>query len=120
MSSGHYCDGCAQAYYKCVCNKPQEKVKEQTIKMNERIRELAEKARIKDHWSINEGRYLTNYLDEQKFAELIIAECLNQVREQYLPVLEDELMMKDTHWDGYVQCGVDSYVAIREHFGVKE
>ena len=22
MSSGHYCDGCAQAYYKCVCNKP--------------------------------------------------------------------------------------------------
>jgi hypothetical protein len=29
-------------------------------------------------------------------------------------------MMKDTHWDGYVQCGVDSYVAIREHFGVEE
>jgi len=25
-------------------------------------------------------------------------------------------MMKDTHWDGYVQCGVDSYVAIREYF----
>jgi hypothetical protein len=25
-------------------------------------------------------------------------------------------MMKDTHWDGYVQCGVDSYVAIKLHF----
>jgi hypothetical protein len=29
--------------------------------------------------------------------------------------------MKDTHWDGYVQCGVDSYVSVREHFfGVEE
>ena len=55
------------------------------------------------------------------FAELIVNECMNQVREQYLPVLEDELMMKDTHWDCYVQCGVDSYVAIKQHFfGVEE
>jgi len=43
--------------------------------MNERIRQLAEQARIKDHWSIDEGRYLTNYLDEKKFAELIVKEC---------------------------------------------
>jgi hypothetical protein len=57
---------------------------------------------------------------KEKFAELIVRECMNQVREQYLPVLEDELMMKDTHWKGYVQCGVDSYVAIKEHFGVEE
>jgi hypothetical protein len=55
-----------------------------------------------------------------KLAELIVKECMNQVREQYLPVLEDELMMKDTHRDGYVQCGVDSYVAIKQHFGVEE
>jgi hypothetical protein len=46
---------------------------------------------------------------------------MRQVEEQYKPVLEDTEMMKDTHWDGYVQCGVDSYVAIREHFfGVEE
>jgi hypothetical protein len=63
---------------------------------------------------------LEDWCDVEKFAELIVAECMNQVREQYLPVLEDEVMMKDTHWDGYVQCGVDSYVAIREHFGVEE
>jgi hypothetical protein len=50
------------------------------------------------------------------FTGLIIKECMRQVEEQYLPILEDEIMMKDTHWDGYVQCGVDSYVAIREHF----
>jgi len=57
----------------------------------------------------------------EKFAELIVAECTEQVRGQYVPVLEDKEMMKDTHWDGYVQCGVDSVVAIREHFfGVEE
>jgi hypothetical protein len=59
--------------------------------------------------------------DLEKFAELIVKECMRQVEEQYLPVLEDQVMMKDTHWDGYVQCGVDSYVAIREHFfGIEE
>jgi hypothetical protein len=52
----------------------------------------------------------------EMFTGLIIKECMRQVEEQYLPILEDEIMMKDTHWDGYVQCGVDSYVAIREHF----
>jgi hypothetical protein len=46
--------------------------------MNERIKKLAEQARIKDHWSIDEGRYLTNYLNEQKFAELIVRECVNR------------------------------------------
>jgi hypothetical protein len=54
--------------------------------------------------------------DLERFAFLIIRECMRQVEEQYQPVLEDQVMMKDTHWDGYVQCGVDSYVAIREHF----
>ena len=43
--------------------------------MNERIKQLAEQARIKDHWSMDERRYLTNYLDENKFAELIVREC---------------------------------------------
>jgi len=86
--------------------------------MNERIKELAEQAGYTTdmfgvgHWDMPEC---------QKFAELIVNECMNQVREQYQPVLEDAVMMKDTHWDGYVQCGVDSYVAIREHFfGVEE
>lgn len=56
------------------------------------------------------------FFDKERFVKLIVAECLQQVKEQYVPVLEDELMMRDTHWDGYVQCGVDSYVAIKEHF----
>ena len=87
--------------------------------MNKRIQQLAKQA-YEDVIKHTPSFLVTKELYEQKFAELIVAECMNQVREQYLPVLEDEVMMKDTHWDGYVQCGVDSYVAIREHFGVEE
>ena len=90
--------------------------------MNERIKELAEQAEIyvdRFHADDTKESYWIKY--KEKFAELIVAECMRQVEEQYKPVLEDETMMKDTHWDGYVQCGVDSYVAIREHFfGVEE
>jgi len=89
--------------------------------MNERIKELAEQAFFDESTSRPSTKmYTFSEHKMEKFAQLIVKECLNQVREQYLPVLEDELMMKDTHWDGYVQCGVDSYVAIKEHFGVEE
>ena len=85
--------------------------------MNERIRELMEEAGIYDF--VVESMGINEELE--KFAELIVAECLKKVEEEYKPVLEDKEMMKDAHWDGYVQCGVDSYVAIREHFfGVEE
>jgi hypothetical protein len=85
--------------------------------MNERIRELAGQAGMYDF--VLEAMGIGE--EFEKFAELIVKECLRQVEEQYKPVLEDKEMMKDTHWDGYVQCGVDSYVAIREHFfGVEE
>ena len=84
--------------------------------MNERLLDICIKAGI-NTWPFNEGGYIS--LDESelvKFADMIIKECLNQVQEQYQPVLEDTEMMKEPLWDGYVQCGVDSYVAIREHF----
>ena len=91
--------------------------------MNERIKQLAEQAT--DTIEIdNPDTGITHhreFFDKKKFAELIVAECIEQVRGEFLPVLEDKEMMKDTHWDGYVQCGVDSVVAIREHFfGVEE
>ena len=85
--------------------------------MNERIKELIKQAQVNDlAIDTNGDPYDVKRLDPEKFAELIVRECMRQVEEQYKPVLEDEVMMKDTHWDGYVQCGVDSYVAIREHF----
>jgi hypothetical protein len=91
--------------------------------MNERIKQLALKAGgglsciaepLEHPWKFSEREL-------EKFAELIVRECIEQVKGQYVPVIEDKEMMKDTHWDGYVQCGVDSVVAIREHFyGVEE
>ena len=83
--------------------------------MNELIREFMQQA-----GTDVSGKWM-GIDNAEKFAELIVQECMNQVREQYVPVLEDTEMMKDTHWDGYVQCGVDSVVGIREHFfGVEE
>ena len=91
--------------------------------MNERIKELAGQAKCMAEETINKQISKNAELDAfaEKFAELIVKECIEQVRGEFLPVLEDKEMMKDTHWDGYVQCGVDSVVAIREHFsGVEE
>ena len=90
-------------------------------KMNERIKLLAKTYLSHERFgpygeSTMEDYYEFYPEDLEKFAELIVRECMLQVEEQYKPVLEDKEMMKDTHWDGYVQCGVDSYVAIREHF----
>ena len=88
--------------------------------MNERIKLLAKQA-YEDVIKNTPSFLVTKELYEQKFAELIVEECIEQVRGEFLPVLEDKEMMKDTHWLGYVQCGVDSVVAIREHFyGVEE
>ena len=97
--------------------------------MTERIKQLALLAGLE--WKTQQPHYTNTdnpidfpesaNRDLEKFAQLIVRECMQQVEEQYLPVLEDEIMMKDSHWDGYVQCGVDSYVAIREHFfGIEE
>ena len=86
--------------------------------MNKRIKELMIKSGAYDHYEVNEG-VNGDELPMVKFAELIIRECLDQVQDQYLPVKEDENMMKDPKWIGYVHCGVDCMVAIREHFGVE-
>jgi len=60
--------------------------------------------------------YQANCLDAEKFAQLIVQECVKQVKAQYEPVFIDTAMMTDTHWAGYVQCGVDSVAGIREYF----
>ena len=130
MSSGHYCDGCAQAYYKCVCNKPQEKVKEQTIKMNERIKELAEQAGLVRNGDFGmkrwEGPRSDSISDQdlEKFAQLIVRECT--------AVLFDEserlsgLSLNEDNWDyaeEYEVCSnqcINDIALIEKHFGVEE
>ena len=84
--------------------------------MNEIIAKLYDQAIVIE----DGGDYVCGELDPLKFAELIVKGCLSQVEEQYKRILKDETMMKDKHWAGYVECGIDSCVAIKEHFGVKE
>jgi hypothetical protein len=72
--------------------------------MNERIEELAEQARVKSHWSIDEARYLVNYLNEEKFAELIVKECAE---------IADNADATREKWQS-----IGKFV--REHFGVEE
>jgi hypothetical protein len=83
--------------------------------MNDKIKELAKQA-YDDVIENTPSFLVTKGMYEKTFAKLIIQECMRQVQEQYTPVLEDEVMMKDPHWNGYVQCGLDSHVAIREFF----
>lgn len=89
--------------------------------MNDRIKELIAECITVSRFSYEShgGGYNTEHFNKEKFAELIVQECMNQVREQYLPVLEDENMMKDAIWKSYVGSGVDSVFAIKEHFGIE-
>ena len=61
--------------------------------MNEQIKELAEQARLLTGWPVGEIEY-------QKFAELIVAECISTLDQD----------------DGATHHGE----LLREHFGVKE
>ena len=92
--------------------------------MNERIRQLAEQARIKDHWSMDERRYLTNYLDEQKFAELIVRECVKTCDETQAAYLKyrkesDDFQDKTMYHEGEAACYIVKY-KLKKQFGVQE
>jgi hypothetical protein len=91
--------------------------------MNEQFKQLAEQARIKDHWSMDERRYLTNYLDENKFAELIVRECMKESMDE---IVSDENIAQEKdplvreYLKGNNQGIVDAVVRFRNHFGVTE
>ena len=82
--------------------------------MNERIKQLADQARIKDHWSIDEARYLTNYLDEKKFAQLIVKECMKLCEHESN---DDEYDQYDM---GMSVKAEDIKASIMKEFGVEE
>ena len=94
--------------------------------MNERIKELAEQAKkyaLDAMIKITDKEQALKVYSETydtKFAMSIVQECLGQVEEQYKLISQDETMMSDIRWAYYVDCGVDSVVGIKEHFGVEE
>jgi hypothetical protein len=81
----------------------------------ELIRRLAEQAGM----NIVDDKFSTYGRFAEKLTELIVQECIEQIRGEWLPVMESKEMMNIPHWEGYTQCGVDSVIAIREHFGIE-
>ncbi len=76
--------------------------------MNERIRELAKQATKHS----KEGFYTYTQLDEQKFAELIVGECIDII-EKLPPGYKD---YRDQIEDAF---RIASIVEIKQRFGVK-
>ena len=58
--------------------------------MNERIRELAEEAGISLSQKDYSYYWVESAEDIEKFAELIVAECINKVRSRQMFGIEDE------------------------------
>ncbi len=94
--------------------------------MNERIRELAEQATSIVEMVGPEG-YTSSYakFDREKFAELIIKECVVQCEQVAVDadamaksnfVTDAGRMLQQGAWGGAKNCGAQ----IREHFGVEE
>ena len=91
--------------------------------MNE---DLIEKLALQVHESLRDSgdQPVFTYKFADKFAELIVKECMAIVSEQYVPVIEDielnpEAWAPKEYWDGYISCGVDAYIAIRNRFGIE-
>lgn len=68
------------------------------------------------------------FFDKEKFAELIVRECIERVREQYIPIrdqtveeklhplypLNQQLRLRTEREMGIVECGVNSVIALEE------
>jgi len=71
--------------------------------MNERIKELVEKSYIYDKQNDS------SFFNKEKFAELIVRECMEVASPNYMGTPEDSVY--------YVEQAIDR---IAEHFGVEE
>jgi len=76
--------------------------------MSERIRVLAEQA---TKWG---GMVDGYYFDKEKFAELIVKECIDSIRQE--PTRIEQISGQSFK---YVKLG-DTIATIQEHFGVEE
>ena len=76
--------------------------------MNERIKELAEQAGM----NIVDDKFSTYGRFAEKFAELIIRECIERVRIQY--TAQRDLLNRTEREQGRVECGVASVIALEE------
>ena len=87
--------------------------------MNQRIQELKKQAFVKGHWSADGERFIGDHLDIDKFAELIVKECIQTLIDNTPERYTNEVAEED--WDkGYDRAMKDCVHHIQEHFGVEE
>ena len=90
--------------------------------MNERIKELLKQASIYDG---RESLYWCSEDNLNKFAELIVRECIERVRSQYIPVRDStvegrtnpfhpQLKVRTEREEGVIECGINSVIALEE------
>ena len=100
--------------------------------MNERLKELAEQAGAefidasKDYFGdYHPAGVLTDRIDLQKFAESIVRECIERVRNQCIHVRDStiegrpnpfypDLRVRTEREQGIVECGIKSVIALEE------
>ena len=84
--------------------------------MNERIKQLAEQAQKVAYYT--DGGYTPIMtLDQEKFAELIVQECANYIKERTLD-WDADLRWIFNDGSGYMAVDVDDL--LNRHFGVEE
>ncbi len=88
--------------------------------MNERIKQLANEAGAEVKIIHGDILYISKAeLDIEKFAELIIKECMSIVDAQKESLCEDDSEWNDYEF-GYHDAVIDANNMIKEYFGVEE
>ena len=85
--------------------------------MNERIKKLAEQAGIPSLWTVGTDKQGNPILE--KFAELLIKECISIVEEQKECLHEEQQYWHDRDY-GYEMAVNDASKGIKQFFGVEE
>ena len=85
--------------------------------MNERIKKLAEQAGIPSLWTVGTDKQGNPILE--KFAELIVKECISIVDEQKECLHEEQQYWHDRDY-GYALAVYDASKGIKQFFGVEE
>ena len=87
--------------------------------MNERIRQLAEQAGPNTEEELNDDRTNIYVIDVEKFAELIVRECVDViVRNEHATLNIDNFTNEKAQG---IQLGLEfATIDIAEHFGVEE
>lgn len=86
--------------------------------MNERIKDLLGQAydqAVPETWTELSSEQLGRIYD--KFAELIVKECISKIGDEYKDALDDVTEDWDRGFLGGLSCAIDT---VQKHFGVEE